>query len=76
MDRYAARKDCDYVVELETSSEAECLALLGDDWQKRAEFPFLDAAATPTLHRTLYVPHLHERSAAYLSYSLYERVRS
>jgi alpha-1,2-mannosyltransferase len=72
-DRYVSSVNaCDFIVELETSAEAECLLAMKDtEWTKIADEPYLDAAQTSSLHRIIYLPFLHK--AKYLSYSLYAK---
>ena len=75
MDRYVNNPaDCDYIVELETSSDAECLQAMmnpSSEWTKLVDVPYLNAAETSSLHRVLYLPLLHK--ANYNSYSLHAR---
>ena len=79
-DRYVAVDECDWVIELETSDDADCLVQMRESsrhaWTKVHEVPFLHAEKTSsTLHRTLYIPYLHEQSSAvhYVSYSLFQK---
>jgi hypothetical protein len=73
LDRYVNPNDCDYIVELETSSDSECLKVMNpsDEWTKLVDEPYLNTADTSSLHRILYLPILNK--AAYNSYSLYSR---
>lgn len=73
-DRYVALSECAYVVELDEPG-ASCTMQMNEGWTKVASYPYLDAAQTSSLHRVLYIPHLHERSKAvhYNSYSLYKQ---
>ena len=76
-DRYVNPESCDYIFELETSPDAECLKVMMNssiEWTKLADEPFLNAKDTAALHRILYIPVLHK--AVYNSYSLYTRVVS
>lgn len=74
-DRYVDPDSCDYVVELESSADADCLAVMSKsssvEWTKLVNEPFLNAQETASLHRILYIPFLHK--AVYSSYSLYAR---
>ena len=79
LDRYVSTRDCDYLIELRGQSDdtgnAESLPSLqnDDEWKELLSVPFLDASSTPTLHRTLYIPYLHEKASQYQSYTLWER---
>jgi hypothetical protein len=73
MDRYVEVETCDYIVELETSKEAECLSYLTDEWTLLKQWPYLDAASTSTLDRILYLPYLHK--ATYVQYSLFAKLK-
>ena len=73
-DRYMDPESCDYVVELETTSDADCLTVMttsSAEWIKLVDEPFLNARETASLHRILYIPILHK--AVYSSYSLYAK---
>jgi alpha-1,2-mannosyltransferase len=74
---------CDYMVDV--SSSSDCLTLAGDDdqsqWSPRIKAPFLHAEQTTNvLHRTLFIPFLHEKArergdVRYADYVLYEKSR-
>lgn len=72
--RYSALEDCTYVIDLEESSDCQ----VPSSAKAIATAPFLDAdRTTSTLHRTLYIPKLHEKGMArgtiqYQNYVLYK----
>ena len=77
-ERFAELQDCDWVVELRAGS-GDCNVTLPDDSEEAIAFrhPFLNAAATATLHRVLYVPGWHEAairkgSVQYHDYVVYK----
>lgn len=79
--RYVDPSECDYVVDLDSSNDESCrVAPTFKNQKVVAKYPFLDAAeTTSTLHRTLYVPYLHDRAVEegkvkYSQYVLYEIV--
>jgi alpha-1,2-mannosyltransferase len=68
--RYVGADDCTWVVDL---VDSDCAP---EGMQVVARVPFLDSARTSTLHRTLYIPWLHERAVHqgqvhYLDYAAY-----
>ncbi len=70
-ERYVDPNDCDWIVDFGGS---DCVSLLNVELIRSA--PFLDADRTSTLHRTLYLPFLHEQAkldgrVSYLEYSLW-----
>jgi alpha-1,2-mannosyltransferase len=72
-DRFTDIEDCDFLVDLFDSNCRENEGL----WYPMAHAPFLDAERTDTLHRTLYLPHLHEDAllhggVEYVDYILYK----
>jgi alpha-1,2-mannosyltransferase len=72
-DRFTDIEDCDFLVDLFDSNCRENEGL----WYPMAHAPFLDAERTDTLHRTLYLPHLHEEAllhggVEYVDYILYK----
>lgn len=74
-DSYVSIDDCDYLIDLWTSDCRENDFI----WKPIAQDPFLDAERTSTLHRTLYIPYLHEQAVAhggveYVDYVLYKKV--
>jgi len=78
-DRYVQPKDCNWIVDLDSSHDAGCnpAARSHDDWKVVAQYPFLDSERTSTLHRTLYIPYWHEHAiekgeVKYHQYTLYE----
>ncbi|KAI2507789.1 Alg9-like mannosyltransferase family [Fragilaria crotonensis] len=76
-DRYVNPESCDYIFELETSPDADCLKVMmgsSAEWTKLVDVPFLNAKETAILHRILYVPFLHK--GEYNSYSLYAKTVS
>jgi alpha-1,2-mannosyltransferase len=81
-DRYVSSVDeCAYVIELEQGDDPECLRYMQQSeasWTKISSHSYLDASQTPTLHRILYLPRLHEKavsngSVVYNEYVLYQR---
>ncbi|KAI2499640.1 Alg9-like mannosyltransferase family [Fragilaria crotonensis] len=75
-DRYVNPESCDYIFELETSPDADCLKVMmgsSAEWTKLVDVPFLNAKETAILHRILYVPFLHK--GEYNSYSLYAKTK-
>jgi len=61
---YTSLEECDFLVELSTSLHS-CTenqrTNVGIKWQPIIQVPFFDAeTTTSTLHRTLYIPYLHE----------------
>jgi len=67
--------DCDYLIDLWTSDCRENDFI----WKPIGQDSFLDAERTSTLHRTLYLPYLHEQAETqggveYVDYVLYKRV--
>lgn len=84
MDRYVSIEDCSYVVEMispsqpeESNEIPECLRYMAADtsgsWNKIASFKYINADATPALHRILYLPFGREGNASYNEYNLYSR---
>jgi alpha-1,2-mannosyltransferase len=78
VERFAQLEDCDWVVELQAGS-GDCNVTLPDDSDDAIVFryPFLNAAATSTLNRVLYVPGWHEAairkgSVQYHDYVVYK----
>jgi alpha-1,2-mannosyltransferase len=74
---YTSIHNCDFLVELSTSLES-CTERLeeGYRWHEILNQPFLNTEATSTLHRSLYIPWLHEKAVhngkvAYGSFDLY-----
>lgn len=72
---YVSLDDCDYLIDLWTSDCRENDFI----WKPIAQDSFLDAERTNTLHRTLYLPFLHEQAemqggVEYVDYVLYKRV--
>jgi alpha-1,2-mannosyltransferase len=73
-ERYSKLEDCAYVIDLEHSSDCQ----VPPSAKVMATVPFLDAdKTTSTLHRTLYIPGLHEKEVAkgrihYQNYVLYK----
>ena len=70
-ERYVDANECNWIVDLQGS---DCVSSL--DVEMIHSAPFLDAERTSTLHRTLYVPFLHEHAVldgnvAYLDYALW-----
>ncbi|CAJ1957975.1 unnamed protein product [Cylindrotheca closterium] len=55
---YVSLDDCDYLIDLWTSDCRENDFI----WKPIAQDSFLDAERTSTLHRTLYLPFLHEQA--------------
>jgi alpha-1,2-mannosyltransferase len=79
LERFVALEGCDWVVELKGGSGDCNVTLPGDDDDAAVAFthPFLNAAATSTLHRVLYVPGWHEAaiqkgSVQYHDYVVYK----
>jgi alpha-1,2-mannosyltransferase len=77
-ERFFKLEDCDWLVELQAGS-GDCNVTLPDDSESAIVFryPFLNAAATSTLHRVLYVPGWHEAamhkgSVQYHDYVVYK----
>lgn len=71
---YVTIDDCDYLIDLWTSDCRENDFI----WKPIAHDSFLDAERTSTLHRTLYIPYLHEQAmthggAEYVDYVLYKK---
>mmetsp|Transcript_42946 Transcript_42946/g.103931 ORF Transcript_42946/g.103931 Transcript_42946/m.103931 type:complete len:583 (+) Transcript_42946:108-1856(+) len=71
---YVSLDDCDYLIDLWTSDCRENDFI----WKPIAQDSFLDAERTSTLHRTLYLPFLHEQAETqgaveYIDYVLYKR---
>lgn len=71
---YTSIDDCDYLIDLWTSDCRENDSI----WHPIAQGSFLDAERTATLHRTLYVPFLHENAVMsggveYIDYVLYKK---
>ena len=72
--RYSEMKDCAFVIDLQESTDCQ----VPDSAQVIATAPFLDAdKTTSTLHRTLYIPRLHEKAITegtvhYQNYVLYK----
>jgi len=80
---YMPFERCDYLIELSTSLHS-CTGQSGDDnentkWNPIARQPFFDAeATTSTIHRVIYIPHLHDNAVEsgkvrYIDYVLYAR---
>jgi len=73
---YTSIDDCDFLVDLFSSTDCRENDSI---WKPVALGSFLDSErTTSTLHRTLYIPVLHEReeesgSVAYVDYILYQR---
>ena len=77
MDRYIDLEDCDYLVDLMTSTECR---EGGGSWDVLAHLPFLEVERTDTLHRTLYIPYWHEDKeqqggVEYVDYVLYRKAK-
>ncbi|KAG7372265.1 Alg9-like mannosyltransferase family-domain containing protein [Nitzschia inconspicua] len=79
---YTTFQNCDFLVELSTSVDS-CTESLeeGYEWQVYLQEPFLNADNTSTLHRSLYIPRLHEKAildgkVAYADFSLYAKRKS
>lgn len=74
-ERYVSHpKHCSWIVDLEGG---DCGADADLSVAIKATAPFLDAAKTETIHRTIYLPTLHEKAAMedkvrYLDYILYK----
>jgi len=73
-ERYSKMEDCSYVIDLEMSMDCQAPSRA----KVIATAPFLDAEkTTSTLHRTLYIPVLHEKAITegtvfYQNYILYK----
>jgi hypothetical protein len=66
--------ECRFIIDL---SDGECGSTTNVEKEMVASFPFLDGERTSTLHRTLYLPFLHENAVlsgrvVYHSFALYE----
>jgi alpha-1,2-mannosyltransferase len=57
---YTPLHTCNYLIELSTSLTSCTEQLDGFVWQPKIHAPFLDASATSSLHRILYIPLLHD----------------
>lgn len=82
MDRYIDISECSFVIEMvsttsDESSKPECLQYMAADtsgsWSRISTFKYLDAQATTTLHRILYLPFGREGQVQYMEYNLYSR---
>ncbi len=80
---YMPFEQCDFLIELSTSLHS-CTGQNGNDnqntkWNPIARQPFFDAeATTSTIHRVLFIPHLHDNAiergnVRYIDYVLYAR---
>jgi alpha-1,2-mannosyltransferase len=73
-DSYTSIDNCDYLIDLFTSDCRENDSL----WYPIAQDSFLDQDRTSTLHRSLYIPFLHEQAierggVTYVDYVLYKK---
>jgi len=79
---YTSLDKCDFLVELSTESCAEQNGGNSDDmqWEPILKAPFLDTeTTTSSLHRILYIPHLHDHGiktgkVQYSNFVLYGRI--
>ena len=58
---YTPLHTCDYLVELDSSLSSCTEQLDGFTWEPIISSPFLDASATSSIHRIIYIPRLHEK---------------
>jgi alpha-1,2-mannosyltransferase len=58
---YTPLHTCDYLVELDSSVLSCTEQLDGFTWEPIISSPFLDASATSSIHRIIYIPRLHEK---------------
>jgi alpha-1,2-mannosyltransferase len=73
---YIDPKLCDYIIDIESaSSDSECLLVVqeasNNKWIRLIALPFLNAAATSSLHRILYIPFIHK--GIYDTYAVYTK---
>eukprot|EP01012_Entosiphon_sulcatum_P054216 TRINITY_DN7480_c0_g1_i1.p1 TRINITY_DN7480_c0_g1~~TRINITY_DN7480_c0_g1_i1.p1 ORF type:complete len:559 (+),score=81.10 TRINITY_DN7480_c0_g1_i1:27-1679(+) len=71
---YIPVTDCDYIVDRYFPSQVEEKYHMDrDTWDVLAEYPFLDAPASPLVTRTLYIPRLSAEKNVYNPYFVLKR---